>query len=339
MQNLFEQFNRTTELIENECLEEALEILLNLKMYTEMAPFCYYRIAQISNMIGEPDEAYDLFYKALELMPDIASKVLPDDHPSLNYIFRGKKVELEIMNCTLCGGESENHWCYPLFEASGYNEHFNPIRMWRYCEKCHHIFARNFPEKPFIYADIQKKPNPRYFSYYSNILSNIRKAGFTAGMSLFEVGIGAGECLLAAREIGYETYGIDVINRQVEEVKSRYGLDVETADFNEYIADREWDIIMMGDVIEHVNDPEAALAKAVDMMADDGALWISTPSFESAYSLVLGHTDAMRRETYHINYFSRQSLYELLERNYLFPVDYQISDHYAGSMEVVAKKI
>jgi len=36
-------------------------------------------------------------------------------------------------------------------------------------------------------------------------------------MTLFEVGFGAGECLLAAREIGYECFGIDVIERHVED--------------------------------------------------------------------------------------------------------------------------
>jgi hypothetical protein len=42
----------------------------------------------------------------------------------------------------------------------------------------------------------------------------------------------------------------------------------------------------------------------------------------------------MRRQQFHLNYFSRESLYMLLERNYLLPVDYQISSHYNGSMEV-----
>jgi hypothetical protein len=46
----------------------------------------------------------------------------------------------------------------------------------------------------------------------------------------------------------------------------------------------------------------------------------------------------MRKQQYHLNYFSRESLYTLLERNYLLPVDYQISSHFNGSMEVVAVK-
>jgi hypothetical protein len=94
----------------------------------------------------------------------------------------------------------------------------------------------------------------------------------------------------------------------------------------------------MGDVIEHVSDPAAALVKAEAMLADEGALWISTPSFESAFSEVVGHDDAMRRQQYHLNYFSRESLYMLLDRCGLKPVDYSISSHYNGSMEIVVVK-
>jgi hypothetical protein len=46
----------------------------------------------------------------------------------------------------------------------------------------------------------------------------------------------------------------------------------------------------------------------------------------------------MRKQQFHLNYFSRESLYALLEKNYLFPVDYQISAHFNGSMEVIAVK-
>ena len=94
----------------------------------------------------------------------------------------------------------------------------------------------------------------------------------------------------------------------------------------------------MGDVLEHVSDPALALQKAESLLTDEGALWISTPSFESAYSLVVGHDDPMRKQQFHLNYFSRESLYMLLEQNNLTPVDYQISSHYNGSMEIVAIK-
>jgi len=338
MQHQLDQFHAATKLIGENRLGEALKHFLELEKNPEFAPFCHYRIAQISNMIGEPGEAYELYYRALTAMPNITSRMLPEDHSGFNYIFRGKKEEKENKLCTLCGGESVNRWCYPLFEAAGYNEALNPIRMWAYCDACHHMFAREFPEKLFLHNTAPRVANSTYFPYYSNILANIRRDGFASGMSLFEVGIGACECLLAAREIGYETFGIDVIERHVEDAKSKYNLDAETIDFLEFESDRKWDTIIMGDVLEHVSNPDLALAKAESLLHDNGALWISTPTFESAFSCIAGHNDAMRKQQYHLNYFSRESLYALLERNYLIPVDYQISAHFNGSMEVTVIK-
>jgi len=331
-------FDKASNLMYDGKLEEALGMFMEMEQNRELAPFCHYRIAQISNMIGEPEEAYELYYKAFTTMPNIASRMFNEEHTSFNYIFRGKKDEKENTKCPLCGEESVPHWCYPLIETASYNEFFNPVRMWMYCEPCNHMFARDFPERLFIYNDTPRQANSAYFSYYSEILATIRRFGYATGMTLFEVGIGACECLLAAREIGYETFGIDVIERHVEDAKEKYGLDVEATDFLEFETDRKWDIIIMGDVLEHVSDPDKALAKAESLLNDDGALWISTPTFESAFSCLVGHDDAMRRQQYHLNYFSRESLYALLEKNYLIPVDYQISGHFNGSMEVIAIK-
>jgi len=338
MQSAVDLFYKASDMMDNGNIEDALSIFLELESNNDLAPFCYYRIAEISNMIGEPEEAYELYYKAFSMLPSIASKILPEAHPSFNYVFQGKNEERVNTKCPLCDAECKPKWCYSLIEEKGYNEIFNPVRIWMYCEPCHHMFAREFPERLFLYNNNPRKANTTCFNYYSKILATIRHNGYATGMSLFEVGIGACECLLAAREIGYETYGIDVIKRHVEDAKKLYDLDVETVDFLEFESDKKWDIIIMGDVLEHVSDPDAALAKAESLLNENGALWISTPSFESAYSCVVNHNDPMRRQQYHLNYFSRESLYALLEKNYLIPVNYEISDHFNGSMEVVAIK-
>ena len=338
MSNPAKLFGEATDLMNNGILDKALEMFLKLEKNPELAPYCNYCVAKISNIIGDPETAYDLYYKAFTAMPDITSRMLNEGHSSFKYVFRGKKEEKVNTKCPICGDESQPRWCYPLVEASGYNEFFNPIRMWMYCERCNHMFAREFPEKLFLYNTGARSANPAYFSYYSEVLATMRRCGYASGMSLFEIGVGACECLLAAREIGYETFGIDVIERHVEDAKSKFGLDAETVDFLEFESDRKWDVIIMGDVLEHVSDPDMALAKAESLLHDEGAIWISTPTFESAYSCVVGHDDAMRRQQFHLNYFSRESLYTLLERNYLIPVDYQISGHFNGSMEVTVVK-
>ena len=333
-----EEFDKAETLFNQSDYSKAAEIYIKLsKTQPESAPFCYYRLAAISNCTGDPVAAYDLYYDAFTAKPDIASGLFNDKHSSHNYVFNGKKAEKESKKCPLCGSEKiQPKWCYPLPEAAGYNSLFNPIRMWMYCEPCHHIVARSFPENLFLYNDNPRSPNPAFFSYYSGVLDRI--ARYTSGMRLFEVGIGACECLLAAQEIGFETFGIDVIEKHVQMAQKKFGLNVQTADFVEFQSNEKYDIIIMGDVLEHVSDPISAMNKAYELLENDGALWISTPNFDSAFSIAVGHNDAMKRQQFHLNYFSRHSLYSLLDKCGFVPVDYSISSHYNGSMEVISVK-
>jgi SAM-dependent methyltransferase len=334
MGNAISEFKKAESLYEKGAYEEAAAIYLSLQNAKDVTPFCFYRLAQISNIANDPVTACNLYYKAFSNKSDIARSFYGEGHPSRDYVFRGKKKESRNTDCPLCGNRGEPYWCYPLSEAAGYNSFFNPVRMWLHCPSCHHLFAQDFPEKLFLHNDTPRTANPLFFSYYSGVLSNLRQ--YASGMSLFEVGIGACECLLAAREIGYDAFGVDVIERHVKDARDKYGLSAETHDFVEYETDRNYDVIIMGDVLEHVSDPNRAIEKAKELLCEDGALWISTPNFESAFSVAVGHNDVMRRQQYHLNYFSRESLYALLERNDLTPVDYRISAHYNGSMEVVA---
>jgi len=338
MANPIDRYFDAMELMEKGSFEEALELFLGLKAVLELAPFCYYRIAQVMNMIGDADAAYDFYYNAFITMPDIASKIVKSDNASFKYVFPGKKEEKTSTRCPLCNGEGSPCWCYPLIEGNRYNDAFNPVRMWMFCEHCDHVFARDYPENVLLLSDAPRAVDPALFSYYSNILCNIKERNFSIGTTLFDVGAGACECMLAAREIGYDTFGIDVVESRVEAAKSRYGLNLETADFNEYEPYGVWDVIIMGSVLEHVKDPAQAIRKAEAMLCDDGALWISTPNFRSAFADVAGHNDAKRREQYHLNYFSKDSLSLLLVNNGLLPVDYRISSIRSGSMEIIAIK-
>ncbi len=318
--------------------DAAAEIYLELEKYPECRAVCLYRLAQIANKMHDATTAYNLYYAALDCNPRFFADVMSanSDFPNKNYVFKGKKEEKENIYCPFCKKEGEPYWCYPLPEAGGYNNFFNPIRLWLKCPDCNHLFSKYFPEKLFLFNDKPRRPNPAFFSYYSEVLANIRN--YTNGMKILEVGIGASECALAAREIGYDVLGLDVIEKHVEYAKQTFGLRAVTCDFVEFESDEKFDIVMMGDVLEHVSDTIIAIKKANEVLNNGGVIWISTPNYESAFSAVVGHDDPMRKQTFHLNYFSRQSLYSLLLNNGFVPVDYRISKHYNGSMEVVAIK-
>ena len=307
-------------------------------------PIASYRLAEKLNIEEKPLHAKELFYKAFSLKPDICRWVLQANHPNHKYLFPGIRPEEKQDYCPLCGGKDGlPHWCYSLMDLKAqYVQRFNPVRLWMRCEACNHLYAEEFPKnEPSITSpshnksDYAMKTNISMFRYYSEILNKLYE--ITKGKELLEIGIGGSECALIAQELGYNVFGIDISNENVQQAL-RYGIKAEVHDFVLFEPRQKWDIIILGDVLEHVSDPIHTIQKLQSILNKNGAIWISTPNFESAVATVRGHNDQMRRVANHRNYFSRHSLYRLLERLNFRPIDYQISTHYNGSMEVIAVK-
>jgi 2-polyprenyl-3-methyl-5-hydroxy-6-metoxy-1,4-benzoquinol methylase len=335
-----DKFKQAEQLYASGDFEAASVIYTELTSYHAIAPLAYYRLASIANIAREANTAESLYYKAFELNPNLCLSILPEKHPNRGFKFTGKKDEEIQTGCPLCSKTGEAYWCYCIMEMGGaYAQAYNPIRVWIRCGDCHHLYAKEFPKTKNISEDtvlVDSPPmptRPHFFAAYSGILS--RLAQFTPGNRLLEVGVGGSECALVAFEMGFDVFGIDIVAGNIRQAK-KYGLSVEIADFVKFKPNRMWDIIIMGDVIEHVSDPMAALKKVRELLADGGVVWISTPNYEAAFAKVAGHNDPMRREPSHKNYFSRNSLFKLLETHGFAPVDYRVSAHYNGSMEVIA---
>lgn len=317
--------------------EQASEILIKFTKMESIAPLAYYRLAFIANATKDPLTAKTLYYKAFSLAPDVCKFLLGPDHPNHGYVFSGKKNEPLVESCPLCGKAGEPYWCYVLIEmGAAYAQDYNPVRLWMYCADCHHLYAEEFPIQKVVTSKSEGMQTiTNLFPDYSVLLSKL--GSLTQGDNLLEIGVGGSECALVAQEMGFNVFGLDIDEGNVLQAR-RYGINAEIHDFMEFKSDQKWDIIVMGDVIEHVSDPVAAMEKLCELLNDGGCIWLSTPNFDGAYSRAMGHGDAMRREPAHKNYFSRFSLFKLLERFRLVPVDYKHSSHYNGSVEVIAVK-
>lgn len=314
------------------------ELFLELEKDPVLSGIAHYFLASVSNIANDPVTAKNLYYSAFEKHPNICSFVLPENHANKSYIYRYKRNEETVKKCCLCGVEGKACWCYNLLESNSLHVRaYNPVRLWMYCENCHHMYAEEFPESAFDlsqFAAGEGMPTtPQFFHYNSKLLSVL--SSFTSGKDLLEIGVGGCECALVAQERGYNVTALDISVGNVRQAK-QYGINAILCDFVTFESSQQWDIIIMGDVIERVSDPVAAVQKVCKLLRSDGVLWISTPNFDSAFSKYAGHADPMRREAGHKNYFSRRSMYGLLERFGFTIADYQISARYKGSMEIIA---
>ncbi len=309
----------------------------------QLAALSNMRLGEIANQNGKAVYARRLLLKAFRTCPTLAAMITPEDHPFHQYVYDGPKREKRVRACPLCGVKGAPYWSYIMVTNLDYQKRFNPVRTWKYCERCHHLYAAAYPLHPSGQAQEGKgmdneyiKTKPALFAINSDILNGIKRA--VQGRRLLEIGIGGGELLAVAQEMGFQAKGIDISYSAARQVEDRFGVDVTCADFDDYQPEEKFDILCMGDVIEHMANPKSAVGKARRLLGVGGILWISTPNFEGSFSRYYGHNDPMRRVAEHLNYFSYRSLTKILRSAGFEPLGYRVSKHYNGSMEIMARR-
>lgn len=342
MENAMKAFKAAEELFVYGSIEEAAQIYASLAggEVRELAAISYMRLGEIANRAGKPVYARRLLFRAFKTYPALARLITAENHPSHQYVYPGRLKEKCVRACPLCGNEGKPYWSFNMATNLDYQPSFNPVRTWMYCAACHHLYASAYPDipaEPDGNEAYVPKASPVLFTPYSDLLNQLK--GFAKGRRLLEVGIGGGELIAVAQEMGFDTFGLDISLNAVHNARQLFAVNVECIDFMKFQPDAKYDIICMGDVIEHIADPKTAIRRAGGMLEPGGLLWISTPNFDGAYSKYFGYNDPMKRVAGHLNYFSFRSLEKTLQGEQFKLLSYSVSKHYNGSMEVVARKL
>lgn len=333
-------FNRAEQLLQYGHDKEAFDLYFELRDAGRMAPLAYYRMGQILNRRQQVDESLDCHRTAFELDNLLARSITENDHPCYDYRY-GFVEQTCVSNCPICGEEGRRHSCYNAITNPQFTRGFDPIRLWMYCDSCHHIFAANYPTDLAAVLrstvhDSHLCPNPAIFPALGSILRNIKQ--LAPGNRFLEIGVGAGEMAAVAKEFLFDVTGIDIRPAYAEAVSKMLDVPIYATDFRDFESDRPFDVICLGDVIEHTTEPVRMLLKIVGLLSPNGVLWLSTPNFESASSRVLKYNDPLWLACEHLNYFCYRSLRSILQSMGMTVVDYAVSAHCAGAMEITAVK-
>ena len=96
--------------------------------------------------------------------------------------------------------------------------------------------------------------------------------------------------------------------------------DLDRDALPDLMADRDFDVVLMGDVLEHLRDPLAVLQEAATMLAPDGFAVVSLPNVafvDVRLALLDGDWtysgDGLLDDT-HLGFFTRRSVFELAEK-------------------------
>lgn len=131
------------------------------------------------------------------------------------------------------------------------------------------------------------------------------------------MGCSAGFIVEAARNAGFDAYGVDIEAWGIQFAKEQLGLDhmYQGALEEQRFPDGHFDIITAYEIIEHVPNLDRFVGELKRILAPDGILEIRTPD--------VGHWRTPRKlETWdailpseHLYYFDRRTLPRLLEKH------------------------
>lgn len=138
--------------------------------------------------------------------------------------------------------------------------------------------------------------------------------------ALLDVGSWVGYLLDEARGRGWRAHGLEPSAFASAFARERLGLAVDRAHlFAADLPERAFDAVVLGDVIEHLPRPAAALDRIAGLLAPGGVVYLALPDAGSAVARAMGRRWWSVIPT-HVHYFTRASLFTLLRRRGFEPL-------------------
>lgn len=189
-----------------------------------------------------------------------------------------------MTKCNICGNEHSR----PVFEMKG----FQLVS----CTSCGLVYVVNPPDAAFLEklyssagsnyhtqlrdpASVQYQRIKRISANHLAFVKRIAKSGH-----LVDVGCSTGQFMALAQHNGFDCAGIEFSRDSADFVVAETGLPVEHGSIHDsQLPAESCELLTMFDVIEHVPDPAADLAKAYELLKPGGWLVLSTPNIDGLF--------------------------------------------------------
>lgn len=155
------------------------------------------------------------------------------------------------------------------------------------------------------------------------------------GKDVLEVGAGDGMFMKALESHGANVVGIDQDPRAIEIAGKLHGYKIEELDFlNMPESTRGFDLVSIRNTLEHMYSPVCALQKAVEIIRDDGAIFVEVPLSSRPYP---GQPIGAFLSGAHMCTFSMESFQKMVDDCGLHIESYAMEGH-KGCLMAVLKK-
>jgi 2-polyprenyl-3-methyl-5-hydroxy-6-metoxy-1,4-benzoquinol methylase len=187
--------------------------------------------------------------------------------------------------------------------------------QWTECTSCGHFAEVSGFDRALAKANTL----PHELPQWQTLGGQIPKWALTLAMSgasrgsILDFGCGSGAAGFAAEALGCTAYFVD---NRLAVLQALNTLGVSAPFAKSKISD-DWpkfDIILMGDVVEHFPNPEGWLKGVLQSLLPDGTLILSTPDGSSPVFKGLGGENPYWAEIEHYHIFTRRSMLILADK-------------------------
>lgn len=182
-----------------------------------------------------------------------------------------------IRPCPLCSGAAQGV-SFP-YAISFVDQVFRYHR----CAQCRTVYVDPIPD-PATFARMYGKADYHDVHYAASDLSPYRQAAALlaqhapSGSTVLDYGCGVGHFLQAVRAEGFVPFGVEFDAAAAASAAVSVGCPVVTVSDLERLGSAQlFDVLHLGDVLEHLPDPAATLASLLPLLKPGGLLFVQGP--------------------------------------------------------------
>ena len=187
------------------------------------------------------------------------------------------------------------------------------------CKICGHVYANpRWDEDELVstYSAVQdetyvQEREGRELTFERHLQQMEKITGPADGRTLLDVGAYIGVFVEVAGKSGWQAQGVEPSTWAVEVARGRGLQMIEGTQEHPDLADCQFDVVTMWDVIEHVSDPKREIQLAYERLKPGGVLAVHTMDVNAVFAKLMGKRWPWLMGM-HIHYFSRSSLEGLL---------------------------
>ncbi len=132
---------------------------------------------------------------------------------------------------------------------------------------------------------------------------------------VLDIGCSSGQYLSYLKELGWDTYGVEMDADTALFAKQKLGLNVVTGDFNALpFEPSSFDAVALWHSLEHFANPSATMRKVHSLLKKDGTVIIGLPNAVSLEAELFGNYWWAWEVPRHLYHFSPSTVTRLLEK-------------------------